>query len=314
MIPIEQLAPILCSQHGFIMAMYAMVLRAAFKARKIVQKRRLNGLYYSDDITVIGGAAYRLYSQQFGLAPMETRDIDMVWWASRLVRNEDIIALSQQLAIVLREVCNREDILESLRKVVAHYREQSDVPPIRIEVTEPIIRMFENTGIVKQTSMKLTIIIGKEQLTNLCDMTIHNGMNSQVQTLQAAESDPTYCDQRTHYTGTMGIIRVPLLHRFIDQQLFAHMMLSYAHSDLPRAERQSRAEKCMQRVLHFGVISIEYARGVVDTCITMYIYSILSSACDRDAFIERLESSLQEIPLPQAQQTIRAYRTIQQTK
>ena len=308
MLPIHQLAPVLCAQHGFIAAMYALVLQAATQARGSMKMRRLQGLYHSDDLTVIGGAAYSLYSYQFGLPPMETRDIDMVWWASRLVSNDDLLRLSQTFAQSLYEMANRTEIRESLRKVIARFRQQEDVPEVYVEVSTPIIRM-DNHNIVKQISIKLTLLMGREQLTNLCDITLHNGLNSQVEGLDAAESDPTYCDQRPHYTGIMGITRVPLLHRFLNQQLFAHMVLSYAYSDLPSSERQPRANKCLRRVLHLGRSAMEHTRHVVDNSLRMYLYGVLASSCHQESFVEMLESAVKGEHFPQTQQAIRMYRS-----
>jgi hypothetical protein len=271
---------LLASNPNFIQSIYAIVKAAG---------TRIDPKYNSEDITVIGGAAYSMFFMQLagvGLPAMYTSDIDMVWWTHTKVQNDVITNLVPQVRTNLSTLSTLENVQKKLKYIISPlHRETYDesIQTITIQVSEP--KTYAPQGLIINSNIQLSILINQTYIIqNICEIAIHNGVSSQRYTFQhmkidnemPAKDDPIYCDHHKEYTIIASKTRVPTVSRYITQQLFAYTNLRI----MANAESIKKSHIRLYRVLHFCLINEPAVTRMIDRKLSESVIAILSNLTD----------------------------------
>ena len=268
---------LLASNPNFIQSIYAIVKAAG---------TRIHPKYNSDDITVIGGAAYSMFFMQLagvGLPAMYTSDIDMVWWTDTKVQNDVITNLIPQVRANLSTLSTLENVQKKLKYIISPLHRETyneSIQTIAIQVSEPTT--FAPQGLIINSNIQLSILINQTySIQNICEIAIHNGVSSQRYTFQhimiehemPAKEDPIYCDHHKEYTIIASKTRVPTVSRYITQQLFAYTNLRI----MANAVSIKKSHIRLYRVLHFCLINEPVVTRMIDRKLSESVIAILSN-------------------------------------
>lgn len=264
--------------------------------------------YNENDITVTGGAAYRIYAEQNGLLPkMPTSDIDMVWWTPALVENDVIRSLVPMLCEKIVKVGTIDEVKGNLIRII---QKSHRVPIQTIDFQVIDAQPYIQAGAIINSNISISILInGTHLVENLCEISIHNGISSQRFNMnhrnlrsnhassptRSAQADPIYCDRRAKYTIELFKIRVPIIDIYIIQQLFAYKNLRIqATSDSIR-----KSHIRLYRVLHFCLINDAVINHEIDKGLERSIRAIFIHLQDlgdiKDRYIAEVERDLQSL-------------------
>lgn len=213
--------------------------------------------YKENNITVMGGAAYCIYARHDQSLPkMDTNDIDMVWWTQKRVENNVITGFIETFRERIQLTGSIDMVQQNLRKILG-------LPPTdRIELQVSEADNWAPTGIIINSNIHISIIInGTHIIKNLCEISIHNGISSQMVNMnhtnlrrknatdpsRSALADPIYCDDREEFTIELYNTRIPTIARYILQQLFAYknLRIQATGESIPKSHIR------LYRVLHF---------------------------------------------------------------
>jgi len=271
---------LLASNPSFIQSIYAIVKAAG---------TRIDPKYHSDDITVIGGAAYSMFFMQLagvGLPAMYTNDIDIVWWTHAKVNNDVITNLIPQLRTNLSTLSTLENVQKKLKYIISPlHREIYDESIETITIQSSAPKTFAPQGLIINSNIQLSILINQTYIIqNICEIAIHNGVSSQRYTFQhmkidnemLAKDDPIYCDHHKEYTIIASKTRVPTVSRYITQQLFAYTNLRI----MANAESIKKSHIRLYRVLHFCLINEPAVTRMIDRKLSQSVIAILSNLTD----------------------------------
>jgi hypothetical protein len=264
--------------------------------------------YNENDITVTGGAAYRIYAEQNGLLPkMPTSDIDMVWWTPALVENDVIRSLVPMLCEKIVQVGRIGEVKGNLIRIIQKSH-RAPIQTIDFQVRDE--RPYAPAGIIINSNIHISILInGTDLIENICEISIHNGISSQrfninhrnlrsnhaSSNTKSAQADPIYCDRRAKYTIELFKIRVPIIDIYIIQQLFAYKNLRIqATSDSIR-----KSHIRLYRVLHFCLINDAVINHEIDKGLERSVRAIFINLQDfgniKDSYIAEVERDLQSL-------------------
>jgi len=261
--------------------------------------------FQSEDITVTGGAAYCMYAEQDRRLPqMPTSDIDMVWWTPGPVDNGVINGI---IPIFSRNIIADPNIQTTLIEIIQPLH-LSPIQHIAIQVSDP--KHYPLAGPIINSNLHISILIdGTYLIKNLCELSIHNGISSQMfnithkslgsvnlpPSVKSAQADPIYCDRTANYTEKIYETRVPTIGRYVIQQLFAYKNLRI----VAMAETIAKSHIRLYRVLNFCLLGNRQTINFVDLILSISVVAIITHLTNlrgiQDYYVAEIEKDLYDL-------------------
>jgi hypothetical protein len=241
--------------------------------------------YNENDITVTGGAAYRMYAEQFMLLPkMPTSDIDMVWWTPKREDNDVIRSL---VPVFCERIALSSRIVEISEKLIRIIQPLHPDPIQTIDFQVIDDQPYVQAGTIINSNIHISILInGTHLIKNLCEISIHNGISSQRFNMnhrnlrgnhassptKSAEADPIYCDRTENSTEKIYETRVPTTGRYVIQQLFAYKNLRIQATDKTIPKSHIR----LYRVLNFCILGNPQLNYLIDIILSRSVIAVIT--------------------------------------
>jgi hypothetical protein len=289
----------LASNPNMIQSMYIIVKSAGATSHPI---------FNENDITVTGGAAYRMYAEVNGLLPkMRTSDIDMVWWTRQRQENDVIRSL---VPVFCERIVLSSRIVEIHNRLIRIIQPIHPVPIQTIDFQVIDAQPYVQAGVIINSNIHISILInGTHLIKNLCEISIHNGISSQrfnikhrylgsnyaSSNTKFATADPIYCDHTAKYTAELFSVRVPDIERYIIQQLFAYKNLRIQADAISIPKSHIR----LYRVLHFCLIKDPKINKFIDEQLAQSVHVILIHLTNlrgiQDHYVAEVEKDLYDL-------------------